>query len=444
MSEIKVNTITKRTGSTLTLGESGTTVALAAGASSSGFISDSDINWQAVKTADFTAVAGEGYFVSTAGGAITVTLPASPSIGDTVMIVDMNNAATNNITIARNGSNISAAAANRTLTSDNQSDTLVFSDATRGWQVVTTTQDPPSFISATGGTATTSGNYKIHTFTSSGNFVVDSVGNGNGGGALSSYLVIAGGGGGGGEEGGGGGAGGFREGRASNDSYTVSPLNAPAGITLSAGSYPITVGAGGTGQTVDSGNPGGNGSNSVFSTITSTGGGKGAGQGLTTGSTGGSGGGGQGNGGTNGGAGNTPSVSPSQGNTGGNGVSRNGTTNEAGGGGGAAGAAGGNGSNSPNPGGSGGAGGAGATTHISGTPVQRAAGGGGGAGNASGNIGTGGSGGGGNGTKNNTTAVAGTANTGSGGGGGGGNAGAASARGGAGGSGIVIIRYKYQ
>ena len=77
---------------------------------------------------------------------------------------------------------------------------------------------------------------------------------------LVSYLVIAGGAGGGGEEGGGGGAGGFREYKSPVTPYTASPLNGNPGgtsVTLTATSYPITVGAGGTGQTSDSGNPGG-------------------------------------------------------------------------------------------------------------------------------------------------------------------------------------------
>jgi len=45
-------------------------------------------SWQAVKTSDFTAVAGEGYFVDTTSGAITVTLPSSPSAGDYVVLKD--------------------------------------------------------------------------------------------------------------------------------------------------------------------------------------------------------------------------------------------------------------------------------------------------------------------------------------------------------------------
>ena len=58
MSEIKVNTITKRTGSTLTIGESGTTVTLTSGASQSGFKA---VDWQSVQTSSFTAEAGKGY-----------------------------------------------------------------------------------------------------------------------------------------------------------------------------------------------------------------------------------------------------------------------------------------------------------------------------------------------------------------------------------------------
>src|SRR6056300_1438516 len=60
-------------------------------------------DWQAEKTASFTAVASEGYFVNTTSGAITVTLPASPTIGDEVTIIDASATAdTNNITIGRN------------------------------------------------------------------------------------------------------------------------------------------------------------------------------------------------------------------------------------------------------------------------------------------------------------------------------------------------------
>ena len=90
MSTIKVNTVTTRSGSTLTLGESGKTVTLASGASQSGFGREGSVNWQtgSIKTGNFTAANGEGYFVNTTGGAITVTLPSSPSAGNVVAIKD--------------------------------------------------------------------------------------------------------------------------------------------------------------------------------------------------------------------------------------------------------------------------------------------------------------------------------------------------------------------
>ena len=64
------------------------------------------VEWQAVKTSDFTAVAGEGYFINTTSGQVTITLPATAHIGDTIRINDFaGTAGTNNIIIARNGLN---------------------------------------------------------------------------------------------------------------------------------------------------------------------------------------------------------------------------------------------------------------------------------------------------------------------------------------------------
>ena len=81
MSKIEVNTVAPQCGTTLTLGESGDTVQLGSGASQSGFGSTGGISWQtSIKTGNFTAVSNEGYFVNTTGGAVIVTLPASPSL----------------------------------------------------------------------------------------------------------------------------------------------------------------------------------------------------------------------------------------------------------------------------------------------------------------------------------------------------------------------------
>ncbi len=99
MSEIKVNKISPRTAcGTVTLGDSGDTITIPAGVSitnsgtASGFGATGAASWNTtVKTGDFTAVAGEGYFVNTTSGEIDVTLPASPSAGAVVAIKDYAN-----------------------------------------------------------------------------------------------------------------------------------------------------------------------------------------------------------------------------------------------------------------------------------------------------------------------------------------------------------------
>jgi len=434
-SVIKVNTIQDAGGNSLL-------VSNGSGSITTNNINVKDVDWQSVVTSDTTAVSGRGYFVDSSGGTKTITLPSSPSAGDIVSVVQIGS---NVVTIARNGSNINSTAADKTLV-DKASTTLVYtSSATIGWQPVNNDL-PETFISATGGTATTSGNFKIHTFNSSSNFVVSSI-SGLPSKDEASYMVVGGGAGGGAQIAGGGGAGGFREGRAGNDTFTVSPKNAPAGIALTAQTYPITVGAGGAGAPAGtigcaSNNFGAAGGTSTFSTITSAGGGGGAGNTNANGNTGGSGGGGGLRTGT-GGSGNTPPVSPPQGNPGGAAVNTNGGAGGGGGG------AGGNGSAasgcSPAQAGPGGNG---VATSITGSAVTRAGGGGGGGRNNSGDseaeLGDGGSGGGGAGVKvAGTAGGAGTANTGGGGGGSGYYPGSGGA-GGAGGSGVVIIRYKYQ
>ena len=247
--------------------------------------------------------------------------------------------------------------------------------------------------------------YRVHTFLSTATFSVDSA-------VTADYLVIAGGGGGGGQRSGGGGAGGFRS---------------ATGLSVAAGIYDITIGAGGTGGIYDgnSGHLGVNGGNSIFSTITATGGGAGGGGqnvgSFNNGQAGGSGGGGGTNGGTAGG-------STAYGNDGGA-QTGGGNTNAAGGGG--AGAA----STDTGSGTTGTAGGAGEGNSYR-YNSQRTYAGGGGGGSHGGNAGAGGTGGGGAGSAL-TKGSDGVPNTGSG-GGGAGNSGV----GGAGGSGIVVIRYK--
>ena len=453
MSKIEVDTIDKQSGSTLTLGGSGTAVTLACGATQTGFGRTGTVDWvTSIKTnsdSPLTAATGKGYFLNTTSGTITVNLPAG-SAGSIVAFKDYANTWDNNaVTLVPNGSDkIGGVAANSILETESQSVTLIFTDSTRGWIDVhdsTSNVEGAQFIAATGGTVTTvDTNFKVHTFTSPGTFCVSNAGNAAGSNSVS-YMVVAGGGGtdktNPGSIGGGGG-GGFREGLGINDSYTGSPLRSPTGVPVTATGFPVTVGAGGTGGPAPGPTSAAtSGSSSIFSSITSAGGGKNA-------ADGGSGGGGPtvpgpGQSPPQRGAGNTPPTNPAQGNPGALGLSTCGPGNpyvyRAGGGGGAT-AAGTDASPS-----TAGAGGAGATTSINGSPNSFSGGGGGGSGKepAGSNVpgGAGGAGGGGaDGTRG--VATVGTTNTG---GGAGGSGYHPSAYAGVnGGSGIVIIRYKFQ
>ena len=450
MSKIEVNTVEPQCGTTLTLGASGDTVQLGTGASQSGFGRTGTVDWQTTpKTGDFTAANGEGYFVNTTSGAVTMTMP-SGSAGSIVSIQDYNKTFdTNAFTITpASGQKINGGNADGSLIiqTEGQGLTFVYVDSTVGWKTVHEnefTGGGSAFIVATGGTITTCGNDKIHTFTGPGTFTVCQIAStcaptNN----VVSYTVVGGGGAGGNSNGGGGGSGGFRELVSPSAPYSGSPLNgypsAPNRITVTATAFPITVGAGGTAGP-STGTSVVNGNNSTFSTITgAAGGGGGSGYGPGShndGNDGGSGGGGGTNGGC-GGTGNTPPVSPAQGTNGGAATP---TSPHLGGGGGGATQAG-FAYNAPS---CSGYGGDGATNSITGSPVARAGGGGGGSDPAR-SARPGGTGGGGTGNPAATGAAA-TVNTGSGGGGGGYTAPTATYyAGGNGGSGIVIIRYKFQ
>jgi len=482
MSEVKVNKISPRTNcGTVQLGDSGDTITIPAGATitnngtQTGFGRTGTVDWDTTpKTSNFTAVNGDGFFVNTTSGAITATLPAG-SAGAIVAFADYANTFdTNNLTIAPNGTDkIGGTNDNATVSTEGASTTFVYVDSTQGWKQVndaTLNTIGESFITATGGTITCCGDYKIHTFTGPGTFCVSAISSLPANNEVS-YIVVGGGGAGGkagsSKGGGGGGAGGFRESKSGVDTYTASPLEGATNISVTATSFPITVGGGGAGipSCISPGDQrGNNGNTSTFSTVTSAAGGGGGSGGTcgpgSPGHPGGSAGGGgfEGSGANPGGSGNTPPVSPPQGTDGGD--SSPGprgsffNRNAAGGGGAtAAGTVGGVDSSpfaptTPTSRG-GGPGGAGATTSITGSPVAYAGGGGGGGGNCQpsapwplgDSFGAGGSGGGAPaGSYPAKDAPAATANTGGGGGGGTANCGNS----GSGGSGIVIIRYKFQ
>ena len=299
-SKIKVDNINKvsddsniinKCGTTITLGASGDSIALASGASQTGFGREGSVDWQtgSIKTSTFTATSGEGYFVNTSGGAVTANLPAG-SAGAIVAFSDYTRTfANNNLTISPNGSEkIGGVAADSFLSVDGQAATFVYVDSTEGWINVQNAEDTEQgnqFIVATGGTITTCGNDKIHTFTGPGTFTVSQV-HPCAANNLVSYVVVAGGGAGGTDfaatSGGGGGAGGYRETKSPVTPYTASPLcghGTPGNrITVTATAFPITVGAGATAlpQPGPTGPSESSGSNSIFSTITSAGGGGGA------------------------------------------------------------------------------------------------------------------------------------------------------------------------
>lgn len=241
----------------------------------------------------------------------------------------------------------------------------------------------------TGGTITTYSNYRVHTFTSSGNFV-----SGVGFTLATDWLIVGSGGGGGYDVGGGGGAGGYI--------YQASQT------TTANTTYPIVIGSGGAGG--PGGTSAGNGSDTTAKGFTAIGGGGGGNYQAGSGASGGSGGGGAGYGTTTYGG----SGTSGQGYAGGDGVVSYGI-NGTGGGGGGAGSAG---SPSANNGSGFANGGSGIANSITGTSVTYA---------------TGGKGGG----DNWTGEQPGAANTGNGGDGSG-----LSSTGRSGGSGIVIVRYQ--
>jgi hypothetical protein len=339
------------------------------------------LDWQSsiVTGATLSAVSGNGYWINTTSNACTITLPASASVGDTIVFVDYARTwGTNAVTINTNSLNFQGGTSNASYATDGLTISITYSGATQGW--IPTDDD-------------TSDNTQAYS--------VD-------------FLVVAGGGGGGGGIAGGGGAGGYR----------TSTQSVAIGTAIT-----VTVGDGGAGGVGGDAN-GSVGSNSSISgsgltTTTSAGGAYGGRASTGNGGDGGSGGGVGGASSGTGGLGNTPSTSPSQGNNGGS--SASGAGNRGGGGGGGASVVGSNGTSSGL-----GNGGNGTASSITGSSVTRSGGGGGGC-DPGGTAGTGGSGGGANGSNSGVGSNA-TINTGGGGGGGG-----AGYSGGAGGKGVVIL-----
>jgi len=205
------------------------------------------VEWQsAIKTSSFQSITGQGYFVNTTASAVTVTMPATASVGDIVSIVDYaGTAQTNNITITA-ALNINGSANDVKINYERGAVSIVYSGTIQGWVAEFAANEGTSaFVTP---------------------IPVD-------------YLVVAGGGSGTysccSRASGGGGAGGLRT------SYTLPTGNSGGGSSAESSksvipktSYDIVVGNGGIAPTV-AGNQGASGDNSEFDVIISQGGGKG-------------------------------------------------------------------------------------------------------------------------------------------------------------------------
>ena len=126
------NSMNVLSGSTLTV-DSGATI------TNSGTANGFGLAWNIGNTynSNFTAVAGNGYFVSTSGGAVTATLPASPSAGDEVRFIDLSATFdSNNLTVGRNSEKIMGDAADLTVATERAGFGLVYSDSTNGWLLI--------------------------------------------------------------------------------------------------------------------------------------------------------------------------------------------------------------------------------------------------------------------------------------------------------------------
>jgi hypothetical protein len=138
MSKIEVNQISSQCGSTLTIGQSGDTVTLACGATQTGFGRTGTVDWcTTAKTAPFTGVSGKGYFVNTTCGAVTVTLPATPTAGDIISIKDYASTWKQMLLqFVEMDLKLVEVVLQSSITTNGDSTTLIYVDATKGWTTI--------------------------------------------------------------------------------------------------------------------------------------------------------------------------------------------------------------------------------------------------------------------------------------------------------------------
>ena len=129
---------------TARLGSSGNTFVI--NPSRNVFLSTDGTNWFEIqtqgsdwltKTGTYTAFAGDKIFANTSGGAFTITLPASPTIGDEIRFVDVANSFdTNNLTVGRNSEKIDGTTADLTVATEGAAFALVYSGSSFGWKLL--------------------------------------------------------------------------------------------------------------------------------------------------------------------------------------------------------------------------------------------------------------------------------------------------------------------
>ena len=84
------------------------------------------------------ADSNKAYWIDTSAAPITLTLPASPSMGDILRIFDVQNTFdTNNLTIDRNGKPIMGANDNLTVNTEGSAFEIIFYNDTMGWKLFT-------------------------------------------------------------------------------------------------------------------------------------------------------------------------------------------------------------------------------------------------------------------------------------------------------------------
>jgi hypothetical protein len=134
--DVDGNNIISENANTITIGASGDTISIPAGATlvNSGTATGFGLSWQSVQTTGFTAVKGNAYPCNTTSAAFTVTLPATPALGDQILLVDYAGTFdTNVLTINPNGNKIESGTDNLALTGEREGVTLTYIDSTQGW-----------------------------------------------------------------------------------------------------------------------------------------------------------------------------------------------------------------------------------------------------------------------------------------------------------------------